>query len=373
MKRIIRTFTIAAVAASLCIPALNAEAKKQQKKNQTEHIYPGPEGWNEVEPEKYGYDSEKFEEARKLLIEKSRVTGVVVICGGEMIFRYGDIEELSYIASCRKSILSMMYGKYVENGTIDLKKTVGELGIDDVQGLLPLEKTATVQHLIQSRSGVYHPASNPGTASGMPDRGTIRPGNKFHYNNWDFNAAGTAFETLTGKKIYDALGEDIAVPIEMQDWDRNAQRLGGNPKYSVHRAYHMYFSTRDMARLGYLMLRDGKWKDTQVIPKWWVKESTSPFTPYAEMSKNYTNKKEKYSYGYMWWLFDEECPYNDWQYHGGYTALGAGGQWIMVLPAVDMVIAVKTNSIYGRQGGTGGGVEKAIDVMVHAQLKKGKK
>lgn len=372
MKRIICTFTIAAIAALLCLPSFNLDAKKE-KKGKTEHIYPGPEGWNEVEPEKYGFDSEKFEEARKLLIEKSRVTGVVVICGGEMIFKYGDIEELSYLASCRKSVLSMLYGKYVDNGTIDLNKTIADLGINDVQGLLPIEKTATVQHLIQSRSGVYHPASNPGTASGMPDRGTIRPGSKFHYNNWDFNAAGTAFEKFTGKTIYDALGEDLAIPIEMQDWNRSAQRLGGNPKYSVHRAYHMYFSTRDMARIGYLMLRDGKWKDTQVIPKWWVKESTSPFTTYAEMSNNYKNKKEKYSYGYMWWLFDEQCPYNDWQYHGGYTALGAGGQWIMVLPAVDMVIAVKTNSIYGRHGGSGGGVDKAIDVMVHAQIKKGKK
>ncbi len=361
------------ILAGIIMPASDLNAARKPKKNAAqEYIYPGPDGWNEAEPEKYGFDSEKFEEARTVFIEESRVTGVVAICGGEMIFQYGDIEELSYLASCRKSVLSMLYGKYVDNGTIDLNKTIGDLGIDDVEGLLPIEKTATVQHLIQSRSGVYHPASNPGSASGMPDRGTIRPGSKFHYNNWDFNAAGTAFEIMTGKDIYDAVGEDLAIPIEMQDWDRQAQRPGGNRIYSQHRAYHFYFSTRDMARIGYLMLRNGKWKDTQVIPEWWVKESTSPFSPYSEMSNDYKNLKQKYSYGYMWWLFDEECPYNDWQYHGGYTALGAMGQWIMVLPAVDMVIAVKTNAAYGRHGG-GTGVEKAIDIMVHAKMKKNKK
>jgi hypothetical protein len=94
MKRIIFTATIAAIAALLCLPSFTLDAKKE-KKGKTEYIYPGPEGWNEVEPERYGYDSEKFEEARKLLIEKSRVTGGVVIGGGEMIFRYGDIEEHS--------------------------------------------------------------------------------------------------------------------------------------------------------------------------------------------------------------------------------------------------------------------------------------
>jgi len=370
MTRKFKSIILALSAVLICVPVTDVyAAKKKKSKAKKEYIYPGPEGWNEVDPEKYGFDKEKIKEVRRIFTEETRVTGVVAICGGEMIFKYGDIEELSYLASCRKSVLSMLYGKYVDNGTIDLDKTIGELGIDDVQGLTEQEKKATVRHLIQSRSGIYHPASNPGSASGMPDRGTIPPGGKFHYNNWDFNAAGTAFELMTGKNIYDAVGEDIAIPIEMQDWDRKKQKKGGNPKYSHHRAYHFNFSTRDMARIGYLMLREGKWKDQQIIPKWWVKESTSPHSPYSELSNNGKKKNAKYSYGYMWWLFDDQSPVNDWQYFGGYTALGAFGQWIMVLPAVDMVIAVKTNSVYGRHGG-GRGVEKAIDVLVHAKSKK---
>ena len=46
--------------------------------------------------------------------------------GGKIAYQYGDTRTLSYLASSRKSVLSMLYGKYVSNGTIDLGKTVGD-------------------------------------------------------------------------------------------------------------------------------------------------------------------------------------------------------------------------------------------------------
>src|SRR5690349_24799602 len=56
-------------------------------------------------------------------------TGFVVVKGGKIAYQYGDTHVLSYLASSRKSVLSMLYGKYVKNGTIDLNKTIGELGM----------------------------------------------------------------------------------------------------------------------------------------------------------------------------------------------------------------------------------------------------
>ena len=193
-----------------------ANAAKKGKKN-APAIYPTKEaGWSVAAPEKYGFDSEKLKDVEKFIIKNTNATGVEVIVGGEEIFRYGAVDRLSYIASCRKSILAMLYGKYVENGTINLKETIEDLGIDDLQGLLPIEKKATVYDLITARSGVFHPASNGGDDTDhKPTRGTKKPGNFFLYNNWDFNAAGTVFEMKTGKNIYDALGEDIAIPIGM--------------------------------------------------------------------------------------------------------------------------------------------------------------
>ena len=56
-------------------------------------------------------------------------------------------------SSIRKSILAILYGKYVADGKINLEDTLEELGVDDVGGLLPVEKRAKVRDLITSRIG----------------------------------------------------------------------------------------------------------------------------------------------------------------------------------------------------------------------------
>ena len=59
------------------------------------------------------------------------------------------------------------------------------------------------------------------------------------------------------------------------------QKVGeAHPQYP---AYHMALSTRDMARLGLPMLREGQWRDRQIIPAEWVRRSTSVRTPSTEM------------------------------------------------------------------------------------------
>jgi CubicO group peptidase (beta-lactamase class C family) len=301
--------------------------------------------WPKAEPAQYGFDEGKLKEARRYIIDSLHTTGFMVVVGGDVICEYGSLTRISYIASCRKSVLAMMYGKYVENGTINLGTTLEELGIDDIGGLLPIEKQATIYDLITARSGVYHDASNAGDdADSRPERGSKKPGEYYLYNNWDFNLAGYVFEKLTGKDIYEAFLEDIAIPVGMQDYLLENQKRGGNPAKSKYLPYHFYLSTRDMARIGYLMLRHGKWGDKQVISREWADRIVSVVTPFEEM--NPLSKRTIFEYGYMWWLF--KVPDND-VLKGAYTARGSMGQYITVIPALDMVIAHKTDAVYQRK------------------------
>ena len=303
--------------------------------------YPGKE-WTISSPLKYGYNPSYSQVISKFITQYTNTTGLVVVVGGEIIYTYGNLTELSYLASCRKSLLAMLYGKYVVNGTIDLEKTIDDLGFDDVGGLLPIEKTARVYHLITARSGVYHLGSNLGDDRAYaPERGTKIPGEYYLYNNWDFNCAGAAFETMTGLNIYDAFQADIAIPIQMQDFSRSAQQKSGDLTISVFPAYHFWLSTRDMARIGYLMLRGGKWNDTQVIPAEWATQIVSIVTPLQEMNP-VSRRSGYFGYGIMWWIWDGYA--NKDAFKGAYTAMGAYGQFITVLPALDMVVAHKTSS-----------------------------
>ena len=312
----------------------------------------------------YGWAPDAVQKLTAFIRDDSNTTGLVVVDRGRVVYRYGDIEELSYVASVRKSILAMLYGYWVENGTIDLKRTLDDLHIDDVGGLLPIERKATIEQVITARSGVYHPASYAGDdLAEAPPRGSQQPGAYMLYSNWDFNVAGAIFEQLTRRDIYDELQAQLAIPLQFEDWDRTAQHKDGDLTVSKYPAYPIWVSTRDMARIGYLMLRGGTWNGRQIISKDWARRIVSVVTPVQQM--NPARRRDGYfGYGYMWWIWDG--PKAVGPFKGAYTAVGAVGQWITVFPSLDMVIAHKTHNIYGRSTRTASW-ERIIELLFDAK------
>jgi CubicO group peptidase (beta-lactamase class C family) len=305
----------------------------------TQPVFPGAEWARIADPASVGFCADKLATVTETAKGLS-TTAVMAVVGGRVLFDYGDVTKVSYLASVRKSVLAMLYGKYVASGKIRLNKTLAELGIDDIGGLTDAEKQATIEHLLMARSGVYHEASNSGDdLASAPPRGSQKPGTYFLYSNWDFNAAGTAFERETGQSIYDALEKDLVIPLGMRDFNRASHRRQGNAAKSQHLAYHMNFSTRDMARLGLLMLREGNWNGTQIVPRDWAKKIVSPVTRVHEMNPE-RHRSDAFGYGYLWWIWDG--PAAKGAYEGAYTGRGAVGQYITVLPKLDMVIAHKT-------------------------------
>lgn len=316
---------------------------------QTVNRYPFPDtGWvSAADPAAQGWNNDRLAELRRFIADSAHTTGMLVIQNGKRIFSYGDVQEQSYIASCRKSVLAMLYGPFVESGKINLDLSLAQLDIDDVGGLLPIEKTATVRQLLTARSGVYHPAGYAGDEwLFAPNRGSVKPGDVFLYNNWDFNLAGHVFEKLTGVGIYKAVDSLFARPLHMQDWDLRLQHKEGDTSLSEYPAYPMWFSTRDMARLGYLMLREGQWNGKQLLSPGWVRTITTPVTSFREAYAYRGATYKSFGYGYLWWAWD--TPYNTGAYQNAYTAQGYFGQYITVLPALDLVVAHKTDIRYER-------------------------
>ena len=310
-------------------------------KADTARIFPHPT-WQSVDASSQGWNRRQLAQLSQFIRDSAQTTGMLIIHQGYVVFTYGNVEEVSYIASCRKSILAMLYGPFVESGRIQLDQPIEQLGLDDIGGLLPIEKQATIRHLLTARSGVYHPASNSGDNSVMaPPRGSRPPGSFWLYNNWDFNVTGSILEQQTEQSIYELIDSLLAKPLQMQDWHRDRQQKHGDTTLSRYPAYHMWFSTRDMARLGYLMLRRGNWQGQQVVPACWIKTITSVVTPYPEALAHHTNYFT-FGYGYLWWIWDMASSPTELQ--GAYTASGAYGQFITVVPKMDVVIAHKTSA-----------------------------
>jgi CubicO group peptidase (beta-lactamase class C family) len=306
-------------------------------------IFPGKHWQRWPSPEDAGYSSLRLAEAVGFLRE-TQASSALVIVGGQVLVDYGNTAEPSVLASVRKSVLDVLMGKYVANGQLRLDATLDQFGIDDVGGLSAEEKQATVADLLTTRSGVFHPACNPGDdLAQAPPRGSQPHGTYFIYSNWDFNVLGTIFEHATGRDVYEALETDLAKPLGMEDFRRDLQHKSHDDAVSIHAAYHMWLSTRDLARIGLLMLRGGEWNGQRLVPADWVQRSTHVVVPREAMHPD-KMKANPFSYGYLWWIFDDDAARAGGPMHDGFTGLGAGGQFITVLPALDMVVAVKTKA-----------------------------
>lgn len=273
------------------------------------------------------------------LADSLATTSTMIVHRGRVAVQYGDLAEAGYIASARKSVVAMLFGPYVEDGTVRLDDDLAALGIDDVGGLLTRERTATLRNLLAARSGVYHPAANGGDDTEFaPARGSKSPGAYFLYNNWDFNALGAILERATGRDVFDLLEARLARPLGMQDHDPERHWKARDATRSLYPAYHMVLSTRDMARIGLLMLREGRWGDEQIIPADWTRTIGKLVTPRAELNPPEL-RDGPFGYGYLWWVFDD--PELPGPLHGAYTAVGAFGQFITVIPRLDLVVAHK--------------------------------
>jgi len=299
--------------------------------------------WSKInQPELLGWSSQKLGEA-KAYADSIDTAAVMIVDDGVVVDAWGDITRKFQCHSMRKSLLSAMIGVQVEREKIDLAKSMEELGIDDSPpSLTPVEKQATIGDLIKARSGIYHPAlgESPAMRAMRPRRGSHPPGTYWYYNNWDFNALGTIFEQETETGIFEAFQRDFAEPMNMEDYNLEDCRYltadyYGSPGFSHHRYYLFRMSARDLARFGLLFLRDGRWKDRQIVSRTWVQESTGAHSKVGLNSW----------YGYMWWSGTRGGLYPGVEVKGHcYTAAGWGGHRLIILPFRKLVVVHRVNT-----------------------------
>ena len=264
---------------------------------------------------------------------------LLVVDRGVLVVSWGNVARNHIVQSVRKSFISGLYGIHEAQGAIDLSLTMADLGIDDSvpPSLTDLEKQATLQQLLQARSGIYHEAAaeSQSMKDARPPRWSHDPGTFHYYNNWDFNVVGVVFVQLTGEDIFQALDDRFAVPLQMQDFAPS----NGFYQYediSEHPAYPFAMSARDMARYGLLFAREGRWRDERIVPEDWVVESTTP----------YSDTGGDFNYGYMWWVGKPDR----FRGHRMFAALGGSGHAIFVFPDIDVVVVHRVDAPTYRYG-----------------------
>ena len=156
------------------------------------------------------------------------------------------------------------------------------------------------------------------------------PGTHFKYNTPGSYMLSRIVQEVTGEKVVDYLQPRLFAPlgIEPPRWDSCPQgvSIGG---------YGLFLRTEDIAKFGQLYLQKGKWQGKQLLPQEWIEEATSKQVSNGSDPDNDWNQ----GYGFQFW----RCT------HGAYRGDGRDGQFCIVLPEKDAVIAItsKTRNMGG--------------------------
>ena len=291
--------------------------------------------WSQIAaPQDAGWSREKLAVARQYA-DSIHSSAVMILQRGKIVDEWGDVSQKITSFSVRKSLISALYGIYSAEGVIDVNQTLEQIGVNDSPDPLTREeRQARVVDLLRARSGVYHPVDfeTDYQKKTRPARASHLPGTFWFYNNWDFNALGSIFEKKTGLKIGDAFAQRIAEPIGMQDFRPDDVYYLGGP-VSIHPAYMFEITARDMARFGQLYLCRGRWRDRQIVPENWVEKSSHA----REMVK--MGDTNLGGYEYLWWVeYGGVHLAEGATLPGMYSAQGAGGHYILIVPSLDLVI-----------------------------------
>jgi CubicO group peptidase (beta-lactamase class C family) len=310
--------------------------RAETRPNQGPVPYPGTT-WEVIDrPQDVGWSRTRLDRAREYASSIDTAT-VMVVYDGRVLYQWGDVSKKYMVHSMRKSLLSALYGISWGEGKVQLAQTLSELGIDDRgPALTDQEKRATVEDLLRSRSGVYHPAAleTPDMARTRPPRGSHAPGTHWYYNNWDFNALGTIYAKAAGTPVWEAFARRVAGPLQMEDFWVSDGEYARGPE-SAHPGYPARLSARDLARFGLLYLRKGEWRGRPVLPPDWVERST----------RSYSTTDAGGGYGYMWWVASEGkglpglvLP------RGTFWAWGTRGHYVVVVPAMKLVVVHRVDT-----------------------------
>jgi CubicO group peptidase (beta-lactamase class C family) len=206
----------------------------------------------------------------------------------------------------------------------------------------PEKEKITLKHVLTMTSGL---PEDDDFEKDDPDDLVIRmlsqplestPGEKFKYNNNGTNLLGSIINTLEKKQADEFAKEVLFNKLGISEfyWQRE------NGVLQCHSDLHMY--PRDMAKIGLLVLNYGSWNGEQIVPKEFIDMSTKPHVAESEF----------FDYGYQWWYRSkrnrswwENPVHGSNNEHDMFLALGYGGQYIMVVRDLNMVI-VTTSSDY---------------------------
>jgi CubicO group peptidase (beta-lactamase class C family) len=285
----------------------------------------------------------------------AELNGLVVIRHGYVVLEEyangssaGQVHE---IQSVTKSVTSLLMGIAIDQGkisSVDAKVLDFFPEYSDFKNMDDRKRAVTLKSLLMMESGINFyedpyegsPLQQLNTSSGdwlriiFDQPMNAAPGELWQYNSGGvislggviFNATHTTADEFARQNLFEPLG------ISTASWYK------GNPNGLPHMGGGLSLRATDLARIGYLVLRKGKWGDRQIVSAKWIDESTAHLVRDPRTFGSHPT-----DYGYLWWLLPLDNVSSTGRDTDIITASGAKGQWLFIVPKYDLVVAATSN------------------------------
>lgn len=292
----------------------------------------------------YGFGGKNY--TAQDFLDRTYTNALLVMKDGKIvseIYRNNSDENSRFIAwSMTKSITSLLVGCALTEGRI---KSID----DNIAIYLPELKGGgydgvTIRQILQMRSGVDYEErydfANPGVAARNHIAALVKnvarfadvartakrlhkPGSVFQYKTLDTAVLGWLIERVSGTSVAAYTAQKLWEPMGAEQ--DGFYIMDGQPGVGREFSGAGFNATlRDFARIGQMMLDNGRANGRQVIPADWVRTSTAPSTPADANAPGMPT-----GYAMQWWVLDDK---------GAYSALGLQGQYIYVDPRSRTVV-----------------------------------
>jgi CubicO group peptidase (beta-lactamase class C family) len=298
-------------------------------------------GWTVSTPEAHGFSADMPARVDVWQAQTAPLmTSLLVIHGGELIVdrHYNGFtqDQTFHIWSITKSVSSMATGIAFREGLLTrLDQTLGDLIPNRIPASAdPRVWGITLYQLLTSTSGWkwdgrinFRRHDETDDLDAMLTRPlAFNPGEGFEYDSTNSNLLSYIVQVQSGvtmaeylqPRMFDPLG--IPAPEWIRMYQGETRGAGG-----------LFLTPANLAKVGYLMLRDGEWAGQQILTPEWVAASTTPQAS-GTSSATGVNIGGGGMYGYQWWI---KQPSGIDAYYGN----GYGGQTLYVVPALDLIVA----------------------------------
>jgi CubicO group peptidase (beta-lactamase class C family) len=339
--------------------------------------FPPPEsrgGWRKLDdPDSIrriaGMNPEKLTSLRTWLLRSDeREFAALVIRRGFIVLEEergnSSVSNTRRVASCSKAVCATVLAiasEQSQEGNMPRKMTFDDRAFDFIPWARPLsdprKATITVKQLLNHTSGICPEATgakNDGnweyilghSGDARTAKLAFDPGTACGYSTHALTHAALVCETVTGTPYDQFAIEALFKPLGIEHWW--FQYYEGGPNYGRHPSHGLGMPARDLARIAYCMTRNGRWRDKQVIPQWFVAQTAAPTHDVHGPEMRFKFNAQIFSHG-------RELPARmtgpgDRNGRGipadARSKPGSGGQLIAFVPSLDLVVTRQT----GRSG-----------------------